>query len=118
MSLPTKLKLENKAMLATAIFYTIAGIIFLTWTALADFAPHVAIIGIFSLTTAYGALRKRPWTIWLTIILFFAATTFSAFMIYNILTRDYILGTSMIAYLILTWIFTAYVASKRSTLES
>jgi hypothetical protein len=110
--------MENKAMLATSMFYAIAGIIFLAWMALANFPPHIAIIGIFSLATAYGTLRKRSWTIWLVIIMFFTVTTFSAFMIYDILTRNTVLGTSMIAYLILTWIFTAYRASKRNTLES
>lgn len=100
------------------MFYTIAGVIFLAWMTLAGFPPHIAIIGIFSLATAYGILRKRPWSIWLVIIVFLTATTFSAIMIYNILTRDYIIGMSMIAYLILTWIFTAFAASRRNALGS
>lgn len=118
MSLGSRLKIENKGILATSVFYAIAGILFLAWVPLANFAPHIAIIGIFSLVTAYGMFRKRGWTIWLVMILFFAATTFSAFMIYGTTSRDYVLGTSMVAYLILTWIFTAYAVAKRRALES
>jgi len=105
-------------MFATFIFYAIVGIIFLALMPMANFPPHIGIIAIFSLVAAYGVFRKRAWAIWFIIILFFVATTFSAFMISDIMTGDYLLGASMIAYLILTWVFTAYATSKRKTLES
>jgi len=112
------LKIESKGMFATFIFYAVVGITFLVLMPMANFPPHIGIIGIFSLVTAYGVFRKRAWTIWFIIILFFSATTFSAFMIGDIMTKDYVLGTFMIAYLILTWGFSAYATSKRNTLES
>ena len=114
----SKLKIESKGMFATSVFYAVVGIIFLVLMPMANFAPHIGIIGVFSLVAAYGVFRKRAWVIWFVIILFFVGTTFSAFMISDILTRNYILGVSMIAYLILTWVFTAYAASRRNNLES
>jgi len=105
-------------MFAASVFYAIVGVVFLVYMFMANFPPHLAIIGLFSLVAAYGLLKKRPWAIWFVIILFFTGTTFSAFMIYDVLTRNYILGIIMIAYLILTWVFTAYTASRRKTIES
>jgi len=117
-SIASKLKIENSGMFATSAFYAIVGIIFFVVLPMASFAPHLAIIGIFSLATAYGVFRKRAWTIWFVVILFFVATTFSAFMIYNIPQIDLLLGISAIVYLVLTWVFTAYAVTKRKVFES
>jgi hypothetical protein len=104
-------------MFATSVFYAVVGVIFLAVMFMADFPPHIGIIGIFSLVAAYGLYRKRAWAIWFVLILFFTGTAFSAFMIYDVLARNYILGISVIVYLILTWVFTAYAATRRNTLE-
>jgi hypothetical protein len=105
-------------MLATSVFYAVVGIVFLVLMVVANFAPHIGIIGIFSLIAAYGIFRKRAWAIWFVIISFFVATTFSAVMIYDVLTRNLLLGLGVVAYLILTWVFTAYAAARRTALES
>ncbi len=105
-------------MLVASVFYVAAGIVFLALLPTANFPPHVGIIAIMSLATAYGIFRKRVWTIWLIVILLFASTTYSAFTVYNVLAKDIILGLGMIAYLVLTWLFTIYVAAKRKALES
>jgi len=51
-------------------------------------------------------------------MLFFVTTVFSVYNIYYSLGKDLILDISMIAYLILTWVFTTYAAAKRRMLES
>jgi hypothetical protein len=118
MSIGSRLKIESKGMFATSAFYTIAGIIFFVLLPMASFSPYLGIIGIFSLVTAYGVFRKRPWVIWFVMILFFVGTTFSAVMIYNILQIYYLYGIGSILYLVLTWIFTAYTMTKRKVFES
>jgi hypothetical protein len=111
--------MENIGMLAATAFYAVVGIICFIVLAVVDFRlVHIGIIGILSLATAYGLFRKRDWTIWLIVVLFFIATTFSAYLLYYLAFRDFVSGLSAIAYLILTWIFTAYVTAKRKTLES
>jgi hypothetical protein len=110
-------KIGNKGMFATSIFYATVGIIFLVLLPTSDFAPHIALLGIFSLVTAYGLLRKRAWSFWLVMILFVSGTTFALFMIYYALANAFLIGIGMIAYLILTWVFTAYTALKRNALE-
>jgi hypothetical protein len=118
MSLGSKLNIESRGMFAAVVFYLVVGIIFLVLLPLASFPPHIGVIGIFSVIAAYGVFRKRNWTIWFVIILFLVATTFSACMLYYYLQTDYVWSVVMIVYLILTWVFTAYVASKRRSLET
>ena len=117
-SIGSRQKIESRGMFATSVFYAIVGIIFFVLLPMASFAPYLAIIGIFSLITAYGVFRKRVWAIWFVIILFFVATTFSAVMIYNILQIDALLGLGSIGYLVLTWVFTIYALAKRKVFET
>jgi uncharacterized membrane protein YecN with MAPEG domain len=118
MSLESKLKMESKGMFAAFVFYAVVGIICFVVLATDPRLLQIGIIGIFSLITAYGLFQKRVWTIWLIAMLFFIATLFSAYNLYYFLGKDLILDISMIAYLILTWVFTAYIAAKRKMLES
>jgi len=112
------LKIENAATLVPFAFYIVAGIIFLAVLPLSNFPPHIGIIGILSLLTAYGLIRKRFWTLWIAVMLLFIATTFSIVTFYYSFGEFLLLDISLAAYLILTWIFTVYVAMKRRTLES
>jgi hypothetical protein len=118
MPLKSKLKIESKGMFAAFVFYAVVGIICFIVLALDFRMIHIGIIGTFSLITAYGLLRKRVWTIWFVAMLFFIVTTFSAYNLYYFLGKDLILDISMIAYLILTWVFTAYTGAKRKIFEA
>jgi hypothetical protein len=117
-SLGSKLKIESKGMFTASVFYAVVGIICFVVLATDPRLLQIGIIGIFSLITAYGLFKKRAWTIWLIVMLFFIATVFSVYNLYYFLGKDLILDLSMAAYLILTWLFTAYTAAKRKMLES
>ena len=118
MSIASKLKIDSMGIFLTSVFYAIIGIIFFVLLPIAGFIPYLAIIGIFSLLTAYGVFMRRGWAIWFVMILFFVATTFSAVMIYNILQIDALLGLGSIGYLVLTWVFTIYALTKRKVFET
>ena len=118
MSLKSKLNISDKGIFAAFLFYTIAGILFLTLLPLSNFASHLGIIGILSLATAYGLFQKRTWSIWTIAILFLVATSFSAYTIYWFFGKDLLYLIGAMAYLALTWIFTIYAANKRSTLST
>lgn len=113
-----RFEFESKGMYIAFIFYLAVGVITLVLLPITNYPPHIGLISVFNLTIAYGLFKRRAWVIWFIVIMFFVATTFSAFMIYNVLTRDYLLGTSFTVYLVLTWIFAAYVATSRRMLES
>jgi hypothetical protein len=118
MSIKSRLKIENVGMFMTLIFYAVVGIICLAILPMTNCPPHIGIIGILSLLTAYGLFRKRVWTIWFVVVLFFIATAFSVATLYYSFSVDQLFDISMVAYLILTWAFTVYMAEKRKTLES
>jgi hypothetical protein len=119
MSLKSKLKVESVGMFAAFVFYAVVGITCFAVLTIVNFSfIHIGIIGILSLITAYGLLKSRAWTLWVVITLLFIATTFSAYTLYFAFEKDLLLDVSMIAYLIFTWVFTAYTAAKRKTLES
>jgi hypothetical protein len=117
MSLGSRLRIESWGLFATSVFYAIVGIAFVALLPLSGFPPHVGILGILSLIAAYGMFRKRAWSFWFIIILFFASTTYASYVIFSVFTSNYFLGVGMIFYLILTWVFTAYAANKRKVLE-
>jgi len=118
MSLKSKLKVESVGMFAAFLFYAIAGVICFVVLAMDFRLVHIGIIGILSLITAYGLFKNRVWSLWVVIMLFFIATTFSAYTLYRAFGENLILDIIAITYLILSWIFTAYTATKRKALES
>ena len=118
MSLATKLKNTNRAELASTGFYAITGIIVLAFLPLTGFPPHLGLIGILSLITAYSLFAKRAWAPWLVAILFVVASVFSLYTLYAVGFSNALIGISMIAYAVLTWVFTAYILLKRKPLEA
>jgi len=118
MSLRSKLKVESVGMFVAFVFYAVVGIICFVELPMTNFPPHIGIIGILSLITAYGLLKSRTWTLWVVIALLFIATTFSAYTLHFAFEKDVLLAVGMIIYLIFTWVFTAYTAAKRKALES
>jgi hypothetical protein len=111
--LMSKIKTQTPISLASIAFYGIAGLIFLILLPFSGFPPHIGLLGIVSLITAYGLLMQRKWASWLVAALFFVATTFTLFTLYYVIATDVLAATSMIAYAALTWIFTAIVIKTR-----
>jgi uncharacterized membrane protein (DUF2068 family) len=109
-------RIGNRGVFATSVFYATVGVIFLILLPMSGFAPHIGLLGIISLVTAYGFFRKRAWSFWLVVILFVSATTFAVFMLYDVMATDLLTSLVMVAFLILTWIFTGYAILKRNTL--
>ena len=121
MSVTSKLKtmktMDIKA-LAPIAFYGVVGVLFLVLLPFANFPPHIGLTGIMSLITAYGIFTKRSWATWLVVALFFVATTLSLYTLYYIIFSNWIVGISVIAYAVLTWVFTARTLSKRKSSET
>jgi hypothetical protein len=112
--LMSKIKTQTPMSLASIAFYGIVGIILLIMLPLSGFPPHIGLLGITSIFAAYGLLFQRKWATWLVAALFFVATTFSLFTLYYIVATDAVAAASMIAYAVLTWIFTIIVIKTRS----
>jgi hypothetical protein len=121
MSFTSKLK-DLRTMgfkaLAPIAFYGVAGIMLLVLLPFANFPPHIALTGIVSLITAYGLFMKRFWAKWLVIAMFFVATTLSLYTVGFIMFTDWITSVIMIAYAVLTWVFTARTLLKEKAPET
>jgi hypothetical protein len=117
-SFRSKLKIVDVRTLATAAFYGAVGIIFLALLPFANFPPHIGLTGILSLVTAYGIFKKSFWAVWLVGALFAVATTISLYTLYVVQFSNWFVGISMVAYAVLTWIFTAYILLKRKASEA
>ncbi|MGD0645619.1 MAG: hypothetical protein ABSA75_12005 [Candidatus Bathyarchaeia archaeon] len=113
MTLASKLKSFNRIELASLAFYAVAGIILLAFLPLTSFPPQLGLLGILNLITVYGLFTKRAWAPWLVAILFFAASTFSLYTLYSIGFSNALIAICMIAYAVLTWVFTGYILLKR-----
>ena len=118
MSFRSKLKTVDVRALAPVAFYGAVGIIFLALLPFANFPPHVGLTGILSLVTAYGIFKKSFWALWLVSALFAVATTISLYTLYVVQFSSWLVGISMVAYAVLTWIFTAYIMLKRKAPEA
>jgi len=115
--MPVKSKLKTVktlsiTTLAPIAFYGLVGVLFLVLLPFANFPPHIALTGIMSLIAAYGLFTKRSWAKWLVVALFFVATTISLYTLYYGIFSNWIVSASMIAYVVLTWVFTARTLSK------
>ncbi len=119
MGLKSKLKIENIGLLLAAVFYAASGSACFIVLATMDYElVHIGLIGIISLATAYGLIRQRRWALWSAFVLFFTKTTFAASMLYYTMGGDILIDTTMILYLVLTWVATIYLAANRKKLRS
>ena len=118
MTVKSKFKVENPAVFIISIFYTIAGIVFLSiFVADGLKPPHVGIIGVLSLMTTYGVFRKEKWAVWLVFVLFILGNTVGIITLIFTSTWPPEFGLwlqlPLIIYLIVTWVISIYVVAKR-----
>lgn len=118
MSFASKLRNIELGVVAPIGFYGVAGIILLALLPFANFPPHIGLTGILSLVTAYGLFKKRFWTIWLVAALFAVVTTVTLITLYYVAFSNLVVGISMVAYAVLTWVFTLYLAVKSRPTEA
>jgi hypothetical protein len=116
MSIVSKLT-ESTGFLLVSVFYVAVALLSLVLMAMTGFPPHMGIIGIFSLAAGCGLLMRRSWSLYPIIVLFFVATVFSLYMLYYELTTNVLIDLGSVAYLVLSWIATTYVALRRAKLE-
>jgi hypothetical protein len=114
-SLATKLKALNRMEIASIAFYAVTGIILFVFLPLSGFPPHLALIGIVSLITAYSMFTKRVWAPWLVGILFVVNSVFSLYTLYAVGFSNALTAVSMIVYAVLTWVFSINILLRRKT---
>jgi hypothetical protein len=89
------LRIEDRGLFAAFIVYAIMGSIFLALLPFLHFPPHIGILGIWSLATAYGLFMERKWALYFIVLLFFTATTFSLYTVYGLLAGAIVEGVQV-----------------------
>ncbi len=113
MQLSAIMKDINLSQLMVIIFHTVSGIILLACLPILAFPPHVGLIGIISIITAYSILAKRVWAPFLVFFLLVTNTSFVVFTLYSAGFSDTALTFSMLTFVSLTWIMTLMFYFKK-----
>jgi len=113
-------RIENPAVLLFSIFYIAVGIAEVGYFVIENFAapPHIPVLGILSLITAYSLFKMKRWSVPLVVGLFFTGITFGATTLYTSVTVQTFGGamlfhTALIAYMIILLIASGYIVAKR-----
>jgi len=113
-------KIENPAVLLFSIFYIAVGIAEVAYFAIENFAapPHIPVLGILSLITAYSLFKMKRWSVPLVVGLFFTGITFGATTLANSIAVQTFGGallfhTALIAYMIILLIASGYIVARR-----
>ncbi len=124
MTLKSKFKVENPVVFLFSVFYIIAGAVEIFYIVTEKFAtpPHIGVLGLLSLITAYGLFKMRKWSVLLVTALFFLGITFGATTVYNsVIWQTFegalLLHTALIVYMIILLIAFVYVVAKREKFE-
>jgi len=113
-------KIKNPAVLLFTIFYVAVGIVEVGYFAIESSAapPHIPVLGILSLITAYTVFKMKKWALPLVVGLFFVGITFGATTLSNSLELQAFGGAmlfhlALIAYMIILLIASVYILAKR-----
>jgi uncharacterized membrane protein (DUF2068 family) len=126
MALKSKLKVESLGVAVFSIFYAIVGVVIISILALCNFTlPHMVVLALLSLITAYGLFRMKKWAVLLTIILFFLGAAFSVpLLYYSIMMEPFfssletsLLNLTLIAYIFMLFVALLYVVAKRENFQ-
>ena len=122
MTSETGSKIENPLVLLFTIFYAAAGIIQIGYFVIASSTapPHLPVLGILSLLTAFSLFKMYKWTVPLAAVMFITGITFAATTLSNSLALQefgdaMLLNLALIIYMIILLIVSLYVISKRQT---
>jgi hypothetical protein len=124
MTLKSKFKVESPVVFLFSVFYIIAGAVEVSYLVIENFTapPHIGVLGLLSLITAYGLFKMRKWSVLLVTALFFLGIAFGATTLYDSVILQTFEGallfhTALIAYMIILLIAFVYVVAKREKFE-
>jgi hypothetical protein len=126
MALKSKLKVESLGVAVFSIFYAIVGVVIISILALCNFTlPHMVVLALLSLITAYGLFRMKKWAVLLTVVLFFLGVAFSVPLLYRSIMMEpffsgletSLLNLTLIAYIFMLFVALLYVVAKRENFQ-
>ena len=117
-------KIENPIMRLMAILYIVIGIVQIGYFAIASSTapPHLPVLGILSLITAFSLFQMYKWTLPLALVTFVTGITFAATTLSNSLALQefgdaILINLALVVYVIALLITSLYVFTKRADLS-
>lgn len=117
-------KIKNPLVLLFTIFYAVAGIAQIGYFAIASSTapPHLPVLGILSLLTAFSLFQMYKWTVPLAAVMFITGITFAATTLSNSLALQafgdaMLLNLALVVYMIVLLVVSLYVIAKRADLS-
>jgi len=120
MTSETNFKNKNITELLFPIFYIVVGLALVGYFVIENIAapPHILVLGILSLITAYSLFKKEKWTLPLVIGFFFTGITFGIITLANSVALQTFSGSvlfhiTLIVYMVILLIASVYILIKR-----
>ncbi len=113
-------------LFAFAIFYAVAGCLQFFILVLSGFRLFpVGVLGVLSLITTYGLIKKKRWLTWLITALLFLGTAFGGTILYSSIVIEtfspniqvLLFQLALIIYLVLNAIAVVYALAKRENFQ-
>ena len=101
MSYAAKFKNLTRPEQLSIVFYIVSGAFLLALLPFSGFAPHIGLIGVFSIITGAIVLAKREWALWFIIVLFITALVFAFWTIFTLLGSNWLVTVGLIIYAVL-----------------
>lgn len=101
MSIITEFKELSRPEQFSIMFYIISGACLLLLLPFSSFAPHLALLGVFSVITAGIVLTKRKQSVWFVAVQFVTVMAFALWTIFALGTINLLLTASLSVYAVL-----------------
>lgn len=101
MSITAEFKSLNRPEQLSTVFYLMSGTFLLALLPFSSFAPHLALIGIFSLITGTIVLIKNGWTAWFVAVQFVTAMAFALWTVFALGGGNWIVTAVLVIYAVL-----------------
>lgn len=102
MSTISKFKGLSRPEQLSILFYIILGALLLAVMPFSGFAPHLALIGVFSLVTGVAVLLIRKLMVWFVTVQFIAAEVFALWTLFSIGASNWLITAGLAGYAVLT----------------
>jgi hypothetical protein len=116
----SRFNIKSPMMFLFSLFFIIVGVIEVGYWAIESFSapPHIAILGVLSLITAYFFFKMKKWVVPLVIGLFLMGVTFGALTLNTSVMLQTFRGAllfhiTMIVYMVILLIALIYTLAKR-----
>ena len=83
----------------------------------AAFAPHLALLGVFSIITGVMVLVKKDWGFLFLIVQFITAVVFALWTIFTVGSSNWVIVAGLAVYAVLDVVATLYLTVLRKTVE-